>query len=66
MKSYQHFTQNDICCLFFCYQRDLIITFVDRKSRFLLAKKANNVSSDTVGKAIKEMFKSPYEVFCCT
>ena len=35
-----------------------IITFVDRKSRFLLAKKANNVSSDTVGKAIKEMFNS--------
>ena len=148
MKSYQHFTQNDICCLFFLLSKgfskskiakilnkhrasvgriikrcpgnsfdpkvsyenylenrnkfcsiqpektihDLpeeakyrerlndwegdtirttpgkgcIITFVDRKSRFLLAKKANNVSSDTVGKAIKEMFKSPYEVFCCT
>lgn len=35
-----------------------IITFVDRKSRFLLAKKVNNVSSTTVGEAIKEMFNS--------
>ena len=24
MKSYHHFTQEDICCLFFCYHWDLV------------------------------------------